>query len=219
MFTGLVQMIGTVRELTPRSQSKVLTIAASLSERDRVLGASVAISGVCLTVTRADERGFSAEAAFETLAKTTLGALSVGDAVNLEPALRMGDALGGHLVSGHVDGCGAVRSLERRGDAIKIWFNAPAELVPFIASKGSICVDGVSLTVNEVDARGFSVGVIPHTLAVTTLGARAVGDAVNLEVDVLARYVARLLEFGDPRRGPPGVTRGLLAEAGYLEEP
>ncbi len=220
MFTGLVQSVGSVREISARSQSKVLTIKAALSEQDRILGASVAISGVCLTVTRADAHSFSAEAAFETLAKTTLGALVVGDRVNLEPALRLGDALGGHLVSGHVDGRGAVRSREARGDAVKFWFDAPDELLPYIASKGSICVDGVSLTVNEVDDRGFSVGIIPHTLSATTLGERAVGDAINLEVDVLARYVARLLEFGgqawssDAKRG--GVTRELLAEAGYL---
>jgi riboflavin synthase len=216
MFTGLVQRVGTIRELVTRAQSKVLTIAATLDERDRALGASVSVSGVCLTVTRSDPGSFSAEAAFETLRATTLGALAVGDRVNLETALRVGDALGGHLVSGHVDKPGALRTRDARGDAVELWFDAPAELLPFIAVKGSICVDGVSLTVNEVDARGFSVGVIRHTIAVTTLGPLRVGARVNLEVDVLARYVARALACGGGSEPRAGVTREALAAAGYL---
>lgn len=212
MFTGLVRALGEVERVSAGGQSRVLTIAAALAEPDRSLGASVAVAGVCLTITAATAQRFTVEAAFETLAVTTLGTLKVGDAVNLEPALRLGDALGGHLVSGHVDGVARVRSVERRGDARRVCFDAPAELLPFIAVKGSVCVDGVSLTVNEADGRGFAVGLIPHTLAVTTLGALAPGDAVNLEVDLLARHVARLLHFAGPAGG---VTREALARAGF----
>jgi riboflavin synthase len=197
MFTGLVQTTGRVREIVPTSQAKRLVISATLSESDRALGASVAVSGVCLTVTNASSKHFEAEAAFETLRLTSLGSLTVGNTVNLEPALRLGDALGGHLVSGHVDGLGKLLSIEPRGDARECWFSAPAQLSRYVAEKGSICIDGVSLTVNVVEGNRFSVGLISHTLAATTLGERKPGDEVNLEVDLLARYVARLLETND----------------------
>lgn len=214
MFTGLVQMVGTVGALRPRAQSKVLQVRAPLRDGDRALGASVAIAGVCLTVTASTSEWFEAEAAFETLARTTLGALRVGETVNLEPALRFSDPLGGHLVSGHVDGIGALRSSSARGDAALLWFDAPADLRRFIAVKGSICVDGVSLTVNEIDEAGFAVGLITHTLAVTTLGSLRRGAAVNLEVDLIARYVERLLSA---RVFPAGLTLEGLARAGYLD--
>lgn len=222
MFTGLVRSVGTIERVISGAQQRTFVVAAALSEADRALGASVAVSGVCLTVVAADPRSFTVEAAFETLAVTTLGGLRVGGRVNLEPALRVGDALGGHLVSGHVDGLARLRSRTPRGEALELWFDAPAELLPFIAPKGSVCLDGVSLTVNRVDARGFMVGLIPHTLAATTLGERATGDALNLEVDLLARYVARLLAAG----GAPteataagGLTRDALARAGYIDPP
>ena len=213
MFTGLVQLLGRVAAVTPRAQSKILQIAAPLGEGDRRLGASVAVAGVCLTVTAATADAFEVEAAFETLARTTLDALRVGDRVNLEPALRIGDPLGGHLVSGHVDGVGALRGRVARGDAVLMRFDAPADLRRFIAVKGSICVDGVSLTVNEVDELGFAVGLIPHTLGATTLGGLREGARVNLEVDLIARYVERLL--GGDRHG--GLTLGALAAAGFLD--
>ena len=190
-------------------------IDAALDERARELGASVAVSGVCLTVTAASPKHFEVEAAFETLSLTTLGDLAVGDVVNLEPALRMGDPLGGHLVSGHVDGVGRLESVEARGEARECWFSVPAELARYVAPKGSICIDGVSLTVNAVRDDRFSVGLIPHTLGVTTLGALGVGDRVNLEVDLLARYVARLLESGETAQG---VSMETLRDAGFLEE-
>ncbi|KIG18191.1 Riboflavin synthase eubacterial/eukaryotic [Enhygromyxa salina] len=207
MFTGLVQTTGCVRELGHSPQSRRVVIATQLAPADRVIGASVCVSGVCLTVTESSEGQFAADVAFETLAVTTLGALEPGSVVNLEPSLRLGDALGGHLVSGHVDGVGHLRSVEARGDARECWFWAPEPLRRYIAVKGSIVVDGVSLTVNQVDEVGFMVGLIPHTLAVTTLG-RSIeqhrdqpnqpdqpGHRVNLEVDMLARYVERLLQF------------------------
>ncbi len=216
MFTGLVRSVGSVERVHASAELRTFVIAAALSEADRILGASVSVAGVCLTVTAATPRSFTVEAAFETLARTTLGGLQVGSRVNLEPALRVGDALGGHLVSGHDDGHARLRSRSARGDATTMWFDAPAELLPYIAVKGSACLDGVSLTINEVDERGFAVGLIPHTLAVTTLGERSVGDALNLEVDLLARYVARLLEFRGAAPAAAGVTRETLVQAGYL---
>lgn len=221
MFTGLVRGVGTVERVIPGAQRRTFVIgfaAPTLSAADLTLGASVAISGVCLTVVAATARDFTVEAAFETLAVTTLGGLRPGSRVNLEPALRFGDALGGHLVSGHVDGLARVRSRVARGDASEVWFDVPAALSPFIAVKGSVCVDGVSLTVNAVDPRGFAVGLISHTLAATTLGERAVGDPLNLEVDLLARYVARLLGAAAPAEASAGggLTREALARAGYM---
>lgn len=214
MFTGLVRSVGRVAHIDDGPEQRTFVIAAALAEADRSLGASVSVSGVCLTVTAASERDFTVVAAFETLAKTSLGTFTVGTPVNLEPALRVGDALGGHLVSGHVDGLAHLRSRAARGDAVLMWFDVPPDLLPFIATKGSVCVDGVSLTVNDVDDAGFAVGLIPHTLAVTTLGERSPGDAINLEVDLLARYVARLLHT--TTAPPPGVTRELLARAGFM---
>jgi riboflavin synthase len=195
MFTGLVQTTGTIREIIHASEQRRLVIAARLPAGDRVLGASVSVSGVCLTVTESNDEFIAADVAFETLALTTLGGLELGDAVNLEPALRVGDPLGGHLVSGHVDGIAKLRSVGSRGDARECWFDAPPPLRRYIAVKGSITVDGVSLTVNTVDSHGFMVGLIPHTLSQTTLGSlceRGQGT-VNLEVDTIARYVERLL--------------------------
>ena len=216
MFTGLVQTVGRLRQTRPATEAVTLVIDAALAPADRELGASVSVSGVCLTVTAASESHFEADAAFETLRKTTLGRRQPGDALNLEPALRMGDALGGHLVSGHVDGVGHVRSIRERGQAREIVFGLPSELAPYVAEKGSICIDGTSLTVNEVGPDHFSVGLIPHTLGVTTLGTLAVGDEVNLEVDLLARYVARLLQTGAYTPGRTGgLTKDDLAAAGY----
>jgi riboflavin synthase len=202
VFTGLVQTTGVVRAIREAPQSRRVIVDTDLPPADRELGASVCVSGVCLTVTETAGDHFSADVAFETLAVTTLGALTVDARVNLEPSLRVGDALGGHLVSGHVDGVGRLVRVEARGDARECWFWVPEPLRRYIAVKGSIAVDGVSLTVNRVDETGFMVGLIPHTLEVTTLGslvdraeAAAASTDVNLEVDMLARYVERLLQF------------------------
>lgn len=206
VFTGLVQSTGSLVDVLQAERSRRLTFEGPLRAADLTLGASVAIDGVCLTVVAAEPaRGrFDVEVAFETLHKTTLGHKAVGGAVNLEPALRVGDPLGGHIVSGHVDGIAHVRSVTPRGEARELWFDPPAELLALVASKGSVCLDGVSLTVNDLDAHGFMVGLIPHTLAVTTLGLRGEGDAVNIEVDVIARYVARLLRGEQSAGGTPG---------------
>ena len=213
VFTGLVQGTGEVIAVREVPQGRTLTIRAELAERDVAIGASVAVSGVCLTVTERAGDTVAFDAAFETLKLTTLGDLSTGSTVNLEPSLRVGDPLGGHLVSGHVDGVATLRSITPRGDAREMWFDVPDPLRRFIAAKGSVAVDGVSLTVNEVDDRGFAVGLIPHTLSVTTLGGLQPGSRVNLEVDVLARYVARLLETGQPA----GLSKQTLIDGGFIE--
>jgi riboflavin synthase len=218
VFTGLVHSTGTVVETEARPQGRRLTISTSLEARDVEDGASVAVSGVCLTVIGSSSGRFQVDAAFETLSRTTLGGLSADDQVNLEPSLRMGDPLGGHLVTGHVDGLSKLRSSSERGDARELWFDVPEDLMHFVAPKGSVCVDGVSLTVNEVDRAGFMVGIIPHTLHVTTFGKLTPGTRSNLEVDIIARYVARLVEMGGSG-AEGGVTLETLVRSGFAPGP
>jgi riboflavin synthase len=189
MFTGLVREVGTVASM----EGGRLTIAAPETAKGVQLGDSVAIDGVCLTVVACVDSTLSFDAVPETLSRTALGTLDSGSRVNLEPALRAGDALGGHYVQGHIDGVGSVRSVEPESEGRRVRFEAPAELLRYIVEKGSIAVQGTSLTVAAVDDAGFAVALIPHTLAVTTLGALAPGDGVNLEADVLAKYVEKLL--------------------------
>jgi len=195
MFTGIIQSLGTVTALSERGGDLQLTVSAPQIESVRLgLGASVAVAGVCLTVAQCLPHGFVADVSRETLGLTTLARLQVGQRVNLEPALVVGDALGGHWVSGHVDGVSLLlaRSLEARSQRLR--WRVPGALAQFVAPKGSVALDGVSLTINEVEGEEFGVNLIPHTLQVTTLGELAVGDAVNLEVDVLARYAVRALK-------------------------
>ena len=199
MFTGLVQGVGHLAARTARGGDARLRIAiGSLPLADAQLGESIAVNGVCLTVVAFDGTAFEADASNETLALTTLGALPVDAPLNLERALRAGDRLGGHLVSGHVDGVGKVRSIEPDARAQRWSFAAPAPLLRYIAKKGSICVDGTSLTVNEVDDHGFEVALVPHTVAHTAFQATRAGDPVNIEVDQVARYVERLLSSTVP---------------------
>ncbi|WP_206860025.1 riboflavin synthase [Lysobacter changpingensis] len=194
MFTGIIEGVGRLASLEHRGGDVRLTVDVGTLAFDAVrLGESIAVNGVCLTVIEYGARSFAADASNETLALTTLGALAVGDAVNLERAMRPTDRLGGHLVSGHVDGLGRVERIEPDARAQRWRFSAPAPLLRYIAKKGSICVDGVSLTVNEVDDAGFEVALIPHTVAHTRFAHTQVGDAVNLEIDLVARYVERLL--------------------------
>ena len=194
MFTGIIEGVGRLASLEHRGGDVRLTVDVGTLAFDAVqLGESIAVNGVCLTVIEFDARSFAADASNETLALTTLGALAVGDAVNLERAMRPTDRLGGHLVSGHVDGLGRVERIEPDARAQRWRFSAPAALLRYVAKKGSICVDGVSLTVNEVDDAGFEVALIPHTVAHTRFAHTNVGDAVNLEIDLVARYVERLL--------------------------
>lgn len=193
MFTGIIQAVGRIARREERgSDARLVIEAGTLDLADVALGDSIAVAGVCLTAVELDGAHFAADVSAETLRLTTLGALAVGDAVNLEKSLRLADRLGGHLVSGHVDGIGAVAAVRDDGGSQRWTFRAPAALARYIAVKGSICVDGTSLTVNEVAGDTFGVTLIPHTLAVTTFGARRAGDAVNLEVDLVARYVERL---------------------------
>jgi riboflavin synthase len=194
MFTGLIEGVGRVAALEPRGGDVRLRIAAgTLPFENIALGESIAVSGVCLTVIEFDAASFAADASTETLALTTLGGMAVGQAVNLERAMRPTDRLGGHLVSGHVDGVGRVLSVHDDARSQRWRFAAPAALSKYIATKGSICVDGVSLTVNAVDDEGFEVALIPHTVSHTAFSSTGVGDAVNLEIDLVARYVERLL--------------------------
>ena len=194
MFTGLIEGVGRLAASEPRGGDVRLRIdAGTLPFADVALGESISVSGVCLTVVEFDAASFAADASTETLSLTTLGGLKAGQAVNLERAMRPTDRLGGHLVSGHVDGVGRVLSVHDDARSQRWRFAAPAALLKYIATKGSICVDGVSLTVNAVDGEGFEVALIPHTVAHTAFSSTAVGDAVNLEVDLVARYVERLL--------------------------
>jgi riboflavin synthase len=199
MFTGIVIDKGRIVSLQRQTGTDAagadvtLSIAAGTGIEGLQIGASISVQGVCLTVTRLDGANFHADVSNETLSKTTLGSLRPGSAVNLEPALRAGDALGGHLVSGHVDGIAQL--IERHEDA-RSWrmtFQVPAPLARFVAAKGSVCLDGVSLTVNGVQAASFDVNIIPHTMTATTLGERRVGEGVNFEIDLIARYLDRLL--------------------------
>ena len=195
MFTGLIEGVGRLASREARGGDARLRIdAGTLPFGDVQLGESIAVNGVCLTVVTFDASGFEADASTETLGLTTLGALLPGRAVNLERAMRPTDRLGGHMVSGHVDGVGRVVSVHGDARAQRWRFEAPPSLLRYVATKGSICVDGVSLTVNAVDAAGFEVALVPHTVAHTAFGQTAVGDAVNLEVDLVARYVERLLQ-------------------------
>ena len=193
MFTGIVQAVGRIKALTPTAGDVELSIDTGTLDLSRTaLGDSISVAGACLTVTRLAADGFSADVSRETLAKTTLGTLEVGSPVNLEPALRVGDALGGHYVTGHVDGVGRVVSVDSDARSWRVVIEVPAPLARYVAPKGSVTVEGVSLTVNEVDGARFGVNLIPHTCEVTTLGRLAAGSPVNIEIDVIARYVDRL---------------------------
>ncbi|MDT8439240.1 MAG: riboflavin synthase [Wenzhouxiangellaceae bacterium] len=196
MFTGIIQALGHIERIDATAGGKRFRIASpAIGGFALAPGDSVAVSGVCLTALGPGADAFEADLSAETLRLTTLGACAEGSSVNLEPALKAGDALGGHLVSGHVDGCARLVELEPRGDNRGLVFEAPDALARYIAVKGSVTLDGVSLTVNRVDGPRFELNLIPHTLEVTTLGRLEVGDAVNLEVDSIARYVERLLSF------------------------
>lgn len=193
MFTGIIQSVGTIVELKRKGADTRARIAAGgLDLSSMRAGDSIAVSGVCLTVTERDAQSFSVDISAETLRCTTFSSLAAGTRVNLEPALAAGSPLGGHFVTGHVDGVGRVLNCQPEGASRRVTIETPAALAKYIAAKGSLCVDGVSLTVNEITGNTFSVNLIPHTLQHTTLGALAADDRVNLEVDIIARYLERL---------------------------
>lgn len=196
MFTGIVTDIGELRRLERRGDLRA-RIGTGYDTGTIDIGASIACSGVCLTVVQLGPDWFDVEISAETLDKTTIGGWTEGRRINLERALKVGDELGGHIVSGHVDGLATIVDKRPEGDSVRYTFDAPKALARFIAPKGSVALDGTSLTVNEVDGTRFGVNIIPHTQEVTTWGESKVGDKVNLEIDTLARYVARLAEMQD----------------------
>ena len=193
MFTGIVTSMGTIVSITDKGD-RILRVGADWDCTSLAIGASIAHSGICLTVLSATAHEYEVAASAETMRVTTLGGWQEGSRVNLERALRVGDELGGHIVSGHVDGLASVLSVEPVGDSHRVWLRAPEHLARFVAAKGSVALDGVSLTVNEVKGCDFNINVIDHTWAVTTLGALQTGKFLNMEIDMLARYVARLAE-------------------------
>ncbi len=205
MFSGIVEETGKVAEVRRGRESLVLTIRARLALEGTRVGDSIAVNGVCLTVRALQGDAFTADVMAQTVRATTLGELRPGDPVNLERALRLGDRLGGHLVTGHVDGVGRILRREPRENSTLLEISLPPELAPYLVPKGSVAVDGVSLTVAALRPASFEVALIPHTAAVTTLGRRRPGDRVNLEADLFGKYVARLWEAaGLPRPGAPG---------------
>lgn len=210
MFTGLVQLLGRIQRIDREGAGCRLAIAAPGWAGDLEIGESIAINGVCLTVVDRSANHCAFQAGPETLVRTNLGDLTTGSSVNLERALRLSDRLGGHLVQGHVDGVGWVQGRRREGDWELFWFGCSAELTRQMVSKGSIAVDGVSLTLVDVRSEGFSVALIPHTLAHTTLGDKRAGARVNLETDILAKYIDKYLQKG-------GVSLELLREQGMRD--
>lgn len=213
MFTGIIQAVGEIEALVPRAGDARLTVATGKLPLNEVKpGESIAVSGVCLTAIALDRHTFTADVSRETLSLTTLGKLKPGALVNLELAMTPTTRFGGHIVSGHVDGIGAVVNRWEDARSTKFRIEAPKALAKYIAGKGSICVDGISLTVNRVEGASFEVNIIPHTLTETTLGSTQVGSQVNLEVDLIARYLERLLS-GDKPEG--GVTLELLNRSGF----
>ncbi len=219
MFTGIIQALGSIAEMQPRSGDMRLQINADkLDLSDVFLGDSIAVNGVCLTVIELTDKGFSADISNETLLLTSLGGLKIGSPVNLEKALTLADRLGGHLVSGHVDGVGTVISRSDDGRSVRFVIEAPAVLARYIAHKGSICIDGTSLTVNAVDGARFELNIVPHTLKETIMGNYQAGSEVNLEVDLIARYLERLV-LGDKAAIPAEkveIDEALLKKTGFI---
>ncbi len=215
MFTGIVEELGTIRSIRRGAASAVLSIGAEAVLSDLRIGDSVAVNGVCLTATGVDGSGFTADVMHETLQRSSLGALGPGSRVNLERAMAADGRFGGHIVSGHIDGTGTIA--ERRRDDNAVWYtvSAPPALLRYIVEKGSIAIDGISLTVASVEADRFSVSVIPHTAAVTVLGRKRPGDIVNLETDIIGKYVEKLLRPAEDTAPKGGISLEFLMENGF----
>ncbi len=217
MFTGIIESIGTISKIEHRSGDARLTIeVVGLDMSDVALGDSIACNGVCLTAIEFDQHRYTADVSGETLGLTTMADIQIGTAVNLEKALTPTSRLGGHLVSGHVDGIGEVLEVGKDSRSVKFKIKAPDEIAHYIAKKGSICVDGVSLTVNEIEGSVFELNLVPHTVAETTAANYIVGTKVNLEVDLLARYLERLLT-GQKAESKANITTSLLQQAGFIK--
>ncbi len=216
MFSGIVEEMGVVKSLVPGLAGARLSILAGTVLKDLQLGESVSVSGACLTATEVGETDFAVDVSVETLDVTTLGTLAAGAAVNLERALKLNDRLGGHLVTGHVDGTGILRERTQAGNTLLVTLEVPEPILRYCIPKGSITVDGVSLTINSVSEKGVSVAIIPHTVKVTTLGIKQPGDAVNLESDLIGKYVERLLQNSGklPEKAAPVIDRDYLQKRG-----
>lgn len=215
MFTGIVEEIGVIRAIRPGAHSAVLSIGGNVILSDLHLGDSVAVNGVCLTVTSQDAGGFTADVMHETLNRSSLGSLVPGSHVNLERAMPAGGRFGGHIVSGHIDGTGHITSLRRDDNAVWYTVEASPALLRYIVEKGSITIDGISLTVAAVTESSFSVSVIPHTAAVTILGEKRAGDIVNLETDIIGKYVEKLLQPQSKAEKHAGITMDFLTANGF----
>ncbi len=211
MFTGIVEEMGSVKMLRREAGAAHLTVSASMVLGGTAVGDSICVNGVCLTVVEMGKAEFSADVAVETLKVTNLGDLKIGAKVNLERALQLSARIGGHLVTGHVDAVGRIREKKQEGNSWRIVIEAPETALRYIIKKGSVAVDGISLTVADVDRTGFSIAVIPHTARLTTLGFKSAGDSVNLETDIIGKYVERLLSG----RAESGVNLELLKKAGF----
>jgi riboflavin synthase len=216
MFTGLVETTGTILRLERVDRGLHLTVRASLESPALKIGESIAVDGVCLTVVSLQRDAFTVDVSEETVSRSTLGQRRPGDEVNLERALRLGDRLGGHLVSGHADGTGRVAARQRRGESLVIKFEIPPELSRYLIEKGSVAVNGVSLTVNRCEGRQFEVNVVPHTARASTLRKLKVGDVVNIEVDLIGKYVEKFLLQRSGPQSTGGVDREFLARHGFL---
>ena len=216
MFTGIIQALGKIEQIEKKQQDCRMRInTGSLDMHGVQQGDSIAVNGVCLTAIEPAKQHFYADVSNETLSKSTLGELSLGNVVNLEKALTLATPLGGHLVSGHVDGVGVIKRRWQDGRSERFEIEAPKELAKYIAQKGSICLDGISLTVNSINGALFELNIVPHTLAVTSVGSYQAGQRVNLEVDLLARYIERLM-LGDKAANPSqGITEAFLTENGF----
>ncbi|HNU72531.1 MAG TPA: riboflavin synthase [Thermodesulfobacteriota bacterium] len=219
MFTGLVEDMGTIAGIGKSGNSFVLSIDSHFDLTQEDVGASIAVDGVCLTVVQARHGRFSVDVSPETLSRTTLQERKRGDQVNLERALRISDRLGGHLVSGHIDGTGLVKLIRKEANALIITFSAETAVTRYIVEKGSVAIDGISLTVNSVEEREFSVSIIPHTAEITTLGRKKTGSSVNIETDIIGKYVEKFLQAGpqdakDSGR-KPSIDDDFLREHGF----
>jgi len=219
MFTGIIEGLGTITKTRPSGQGKRLTIEADYPLDHTKIGDSIAVSGACLTAIIIEGKSFEVDVSPETLSKTTFGKAKIGDRVNLERALRLSDRIDGHLVSGHIDGIGSVKNIKTLGNAIIITFEVPEFLSRYMIRKGSVAVDGISLTINNCDKRSFEVSIIPHTAKLTNIGLKKIGDHVNIETDMIGKYVERFIitdDYEKEKAKKSSIDKQFLAKSGFL---